>query len=225
MSPSPGPRIDLPAEGGSLDVVVRVWMDDRPGALGSLAARIGSVGGNLVGIEILERGAGRVIDELVVTLPGPEVVELLVREMQQVDGVDVESIRPVAGILHDRHVDLLDLAVDVVGSVTPPAVLRSLCDGVASSFDATWAALVDRATGVLGGTGERPSDAWVVAFVAGTSGQGPTTPVGMDETIAIDIGSSGIVLVVDRTGEPFRERERRWITALCRVAGAVLPGV
>jgi hypothetical protein len=48
--------------------VVRVWLPDRPGALGAVASRIGAVGGDLVGIDILERGGGRVIDELVVEL-------------------------------------------------------------------------------------------------------------------------------------------------------------
>ena len=49
--------------------VVRVWVPDRPGALGAVASRVGAVRGDLVGVEILERGAGRAIDELVVELP------------------------------------------------------------------------------------------------------------------------------------------------------------
>lgn len=203
------------------DVVVRVWMDDRPGALGALAARIGAVGGNLVGIEILERGAGRVIDELVVTLPDDALVDLLVREMQQVDGVDVETIRPVGGIVHDRHVDLLDLAVVVVGSATAPAVLRSLCDGVVESFEARWAAVVDPVGGVLGGCGDRPGDAWITAFVDGSSGASGSSTVG-GEIFAITLEPTSYVLVVDREGEPFRERELRWITSLARVAGAAV---
>ena len=46
--------------------------------------------GDVVGIEILERGGGRAIDELVVALPDAGLVDLLVREVGQVDGVDVE---------------------------------------------------------------------------------------------------------------------------------------
>src|SRR5262245_58230979 len=45
--------------------VLRLWLPDRPGALGAVASRVGAVGGDLVGIDILERGAGRAIDELV----------------------------------------------------------------------------------------------------------------------------------------------------------------
>ena len=74
--------------------VVRLWLPDRPGALGQVASRIGAVRGEIVGIEILERGGGRAIDELVVDLPEPGLEDLLVQEIQQVDGVDVEEIRP-----------------------------------------------------------------------------------------------------------------------------------
>ncbi|MTB02371.1 MAG: ACT domain-containing protein, partial [Actinobacteria bacterium] len=54
--------------------ILRVWMPDRPGALGALASRIGAVGGDVTGIDILERGAGRAIDELVVELPDDALV-------------------------------------------------------------------------------------------------------------------------------------------------------
>ena len=73
--------------------VVRLWLPDRPGALGQVASRIGSVRGDVVGIDILETGNGQAIDELVVELPDPSVVELLVHEVSQVDGVKVEEIR------------------------------------------------------------------------------------------------------------------------------------
>ena len=44
--------------------VVRLWLPDRPGALGQVASRIGAVHGDVVGIEILERGGGSAIDDL-----------------------------------------------------------------------------------------------------------------------------------------------------------------
>lgn len=201
--------------------VVRVWMDDRPGALAAVAARIGAVGGNLVGIEILERGGGRVIDELVVDLPDPGLVGPLISELQQSEGVDVESVRPVSGVVHDRHLDLLDLAVDVVRAPTRSAVLRTLCDGVVDGFGSSWAVVVDPVTGVLGGSGERPADPWITAFVEGAL-ESPAGVSGADEIVVARLDPGAIVLVVDRDGEPFRERERRWIESLGRVAGAAL---
>ena len=81
--------------------VVRVWLPDRPGALGQVASRIGAVRGDVIGIEILERGGGRAIDELVVALPDDGLIDLLVAEIAQVDGVDVEEVQPVDGDDHD----------------------------------------------------------------------------------------------------------------------------
>lgn len=81
--------------------IVRVWMPDRPGALGAVASRIGAAGGDVVGIEIIEQGAGRAIDELVVHLPDPSLVDLLISEVSQVDGVDVEEVRPTSAVVHD----------------------------------------------------------------------------------------------------------------------------
>src|SRR4051794_4181561 len=95
--------------------VVRVWLPDRPGALGAVASRIGSVGGDVVGIEILERGAGRAIDDLVVELPDGGLVDLLASEVCQVDGVDVEDVRVAADASHDPRLDPLE-------SAAPPAL-------------------------------------------------------------------------------------------------------
>ena len=49
--------------------VIRMWLPDRPGALGQVASRIGAVRGDVVGIDILERDGGQAVDELVVELP------------------------------------------------------------------------------------------------------------------------------------------------------------
>ncbi len=76
-------------------VLVRVWLPDRPGALGLVAARIGSVGGDIVGVDVLERSEGIAVDEFAVVLPNLDVLELLAREIEQVDGTSVEQFRVV----------------------------------------------------------------------------------------------------------------------------------
>src|SRR5687768_9094842 len=99
--------------------LLRVWVPDRPGALGAVASRIGAVRGDLIGIDILERGGGRAIDELVVHLPDDngDLVPLLVQEVAQVDGVDVEDIRP-AGEAIDPRLDALETAAVLVEQST-----------------------------------------------------------------------------------------------------------
>ena len=49
-------------------VLVRVWLPDRPGMLGLVASRIGAVDGDIVGIDVLERGDNVVVDEFAVLL-------------------------------------------------------------------------------------------------------------------------------------------------------------
>jgi len=78
-------------------VAVRVWLPDRPGALGAVASRIGAVGGDVIGIDIIDRGAGRAVDELVVQLPEDGLTDLLLREVADVEGVDVEDVRTLDG--------------------------------------------------------------------------------------------------------------------------------
>jgi hypothetical protein len=72
---------------------VRVRLLDRPGALGLVASRIGSVGGDIVAIDILQRAGGEAIDEFVIDLAGDGLVDLLRREVHEVDGVTVEGLR------------------------------------------------------------------------------------------------------------------------------------
>lgn len=75
--------------------LLRVRLVDRPGALGQVASRIGAVGGDIVAIDILQRGGGEVIDEFQIELDGEHLVELLRSEIHEVDGATVETIRRV----------------------------------------------------------------------------------------------------------------------------------
>ena len=75
-------------------VHIRVVLPDRPGALGLVASRIGAVGGDIIAVDILGRSEGRAVDEFVVELAAPEVVDLLRSEIHEVDGVLVESLVP-----------------------------------------------------------------------------------------------------------------------------------
>ena len=46
--------------------LLRIWLTDRPGSLGTVAVALGEAGVNLVGIEIVERNGPMAIDEIVV---------------------------------------------------------------------------------------------------------------------------------------------------------------
>src|SRR5687767_3925506 len=123
-------------------VVVRLWLPDRPGALGAVASRIGAVQGDVIGIEILERGAGRAVDDVVVALPRAELVDLLVKEINEVDGVDVEEIRPVADGNLDPWLDAVEAAAQLVGAASTEELLDCLCERARAVAGAAWAVVV-----------------------------------------------------------------------------------
>src|SRR5918995_6469863 len=93
--------------------VIRMWLPDRPGALGQVASRIGAARGDVVGIDILERENGQAVDELVVELPDARLVDVLVAEVRKVDGVAVEEVRPLVNALHDPRLDALEAAAQL----------------------------------------------------------------------------------------------------------------
>ena len=202
--------------------VLRVWLPDRPGALGAVASRIGAVRGDLVGIDILERGGGRAIDELAVELPEERLVPLLVSEVGQVDGVDVEEVRPANGPLPDPRLDALETAAVLVEQTGVVDLLEVLADEAQRDFASDWAAVVDLDGGnVLLSTGEPPEPVWLAAFLAGSTSS--TTAANGDagpEDVAFAVlPATGIALVLGRDGKTFRARERRQLLALARVAG------
>ncbi len=200
--------------------VLRVWLPDRPGALGAVASRIGAVGADVIGIDILERAAGRAIDELVVDLPDDELVPLLLHEIQEVDGVDVEDIRPATAAVLDPRLDALETAAMLVGAPSSSELLDSLCTCAAATVSADWAAVLALdERGIVAQTGPAPDARWLVAFVEGSRasarlGSGGATP---DDVVWAALASSGLALVLGRDGRPFRARERREVSALARI--------
>jgi hypothetical protein len=201
--------------------VVRVWMPDRPGALGQVASRIGAVGGDVVGIDILERGAGRAIDELVVQLPDASLLPLLLAEISAVDGVDVEDVRPAAESLRDPRLAALETAAMLVGATSVDELLDVLVQHAMLDFSAEWVAVVDLdEPDVRTGIGPVPPAAWLEAFVEGSrsSARVAAGEAGPDDVAWAPLPSARLSLVLGRSGRPLRGRERRQVAALARIA-------
>jgi hypothetical protein len=209
--------------------VIRVWLPDRPGALGQVASRIGAVRGDVVGIEILERGAGRAVDELLVTLADDDLVDLLVAEIGQVDGVDVEDVRPLRVGRHDPGIAALDLAAALV-EAEADELLPRFCADLVREFDCDWATAVDlESLDVKASVGESLSAAYLAAFIEGFShlGEGQDDEAHPEDLVWARLPGSTLAVAAGRDGRPFRWRERRQIALLARIAGsaaAVAPG-
>lgn len=115
--------------------LLRVVLPDRPGALGAVATALGTVGADILSVDVIERAAGRAVDDFVVELPPDKLADSLVSAAATVGGAQVESIRPYAGLLDPhRELELLEQ----LGS-DPASSLTVLAEGVARIFRAGWA--------------------------------------------------------------------------------------
>jgi hypothetical protein len=200
--------------------VLRVWLPDRPGALGAVASRIGAVKGDVVGIEILETGSGQAVDELVVQLPDSTLVELLVNEVRQVDGVQVEEVRPTGADGHDPRRATLETAAGLVEATTRSELLTAARDHGPRSLSAAWVAVIDLDvdTALVAGGGA-PSKDWLVAFVQGAASAASLGggEAGSSDVIWTPVADAGLAIVAGRDRIAWRERERRQLQALARI--------
>lgn len=204
--------------------VLRVWLPDRPGALGAVASRIGAVKGDVVGIEILETGAGQAVDELVVQLPDATLVDLLVSEVRQVDGVQVEEVRPIGPEGHDPRKATLETAARLVEANDRQSLLEVARDVAPRSLSAAWVAVVDLEAGTTLVAGERaPSEGWLVAFVHGSStaaalGGDDRGPDGSgNDVIWSTLPEVNLAIVAGRDNIAWRDRERAELDALAHI--------
>lgn len=203
-------------------VVVRVWLPDRPGALGQVASRIGSVRGDVLAIEILEVGGGRVIDELVVALPDAELVDLMVNEVHAIDGVSVEHVRATT----DGHVDASVRSLSVAAELAecPPGErVERFLDGVLRLTEATWA-MVAHDGEVIASTGDVPAAEWVTSLLAGSSHLGDPHATSSDMFWS-DLPLAGMWVAAGREGRTVHDRERVRLDLFARIADALLVDV
>jgi hypothetical protein len=204
--------------GADACVLVRVWLPDRPGALGAVASRIGAVRGDIVGIDVLERGEGVAIDEFGVVLPSSDLVSLLVREIEQVDGCRVEHVSVVSHF-PDPRLDAL-ASVAVVCEAHDLAQLQAaLAAYVGHAFRADWVALVGDEQ-VLSSWKDPPPEPRLLALADGaTRSPAVLSGAGQPEDLATAaLPGRNTILLVGRSPNGFRDRERAQLLALARIA-------
>ncbi len=128
-----------------MSFLIRVQLPDRPGALGALATAIGSTGADILSVDVVERGSGIAVDDLVVELPSGRLPDVLITAAESVDGVEVDAVRPYAGVLDtSRELELVEqVAAD------PRNGLAIFTEGVPRIIRAGWAMVLTR-------TGDEP---------------------------------------------------------------------
>jgi hypothetical protein len=201
-------------------IVVRVWMPDRPGALGQVASRIGAVRGDVLAIEILEQGGGRAIDELTVSLPDDDLLSLLTAEVDAVDGVSVESIRVVDPDRTDASLSALALGA-AIAECAPDERLGVMVQGIQRFSETDWVVVLADGEQVAG-IGEMPDLGWLTAFLAGSEHLDGLDDSAPSDLLWASMTLSQLAVAAGRSGNPIHERERVRFSLLVRLADALV---
>jgi hypothetical protein len=124
--------------------LLRLVVPDKPGILGAVATALGTAGIDIVSLDVLERGNGVAVDDVVVELPVGRLPDSLITAAQAVPGVSVESLRPFAGPLDThRELELLDALARAAGSPPEPSLsAKLLAAELPRVFHSGWAVVL-----------------------------------------------------------------------------------
>ncbi|MEE6140002.1 amino acid-binding protein [Mycobacterium sp. 050128] len=198
--------------------LLRIELVDRPGSLGALAVALGSVGADILSLDVVERSAGYATDDLVIELPAGAMPDTLITAAESLNGVRVDSVRPHTGLLEaHRELELLD---HVAAAKDKPARLQVLADEAPRVLRVSWCTVLQRAEGELRRLAASPgspetravSAPWLpiqeAATLDGTAEWVPQAWRDMDITmVAAPLGDPQTAVVLGRPGPEFRPSE------------------
>lgn len=215
-----------------MSFLLRVQLPDRPGSLGQLALALGSVGADILSLDVVDRAEGHAIDDLVVDVAPGSLPDTLITAAEALPDVYVDSIRPYAGIL-DTHRELE--LIDQVATAHDDR-LQVLVDGAPRVLRVGWSTVVELgsrgAYRVVGSSGAPETHAtdvpWLpLARATELDDEGDWVPQiwrDMDTRLAAaPLGASGKVLMLGRPGGPrFRPSEIARLGYLAGIIATVL---
>ncbi len=193
--------------------LLRVALPDVPGSLGRVATAIGEAGGDIEAIEIVEKGDGTAIDDVLLEMHHQGAMpDSIVSACNALDGVQVMWIsRYAAG----GNI-FLDLEVVEELTVDPAHALDRIVDLLPVAFRADWALRVHRSRGVVRRTDAAPTD-WPFLEIERAS----AIDVDGDEVnlyAGARIDGNDVIVLCRRGGPEFVESE------LARLGHLVGPG-
>lgn len=216
-----------------MSYLLRLVVPDRPGVLGAVATALGAVGADIVSLDVLERGGDVAVDDLVVDLPRGRLPDSLITAAQQIEGVEVESIRPFSGSLSThRELELLE-GLARAGEGTAGKLLVVELPRV---FHCSWAVVLHgsapRSCTVAAASDAAPSfDGVALPWMPLTRprllpSDEPWVPERWRdmaiEMMATPFGESGTAVVLGRSGGPaFRRSELLRLVHLAGIAATV----
>jgi len=118
---------------------LRVSVPDRPGSLAALTTALAGVGANVLSVAVVEREAGRAVDDLLLDWPYGRAWDAVTGAVDSCVGARVHGLRHISApsVTHDS-----DLLGQVVAE--PGRALETLVDGLPHLLLADWCALFDR---------------------------------------------------------------------------------
>ncbi len=210
--------------------LLRVQLEDRPGSLGSLAVALGTAGADILSLDVVERGAGFAVDDLVVDLPAGTMPDALITAAEKIRGVRVDAIRPHTGLLEaHRELELIDHIAAAGDRQSKLAMLVEEAPRVLRVGWCTVVALTDSGPQRVAGSAAAPetqaaTTPWLpisrAAALDGTADWVPRLWRDMDTTLAAaPLGEPQTAMVLGRPGGPeFRPAE---VARLGHLAGIV----
>lgn len=214
--------------------LLRVQLDDRPGSLGSLAVALGSVGADILSLDVVERGPGYAIDDLVVELPPGAMPDTLITAAEKLTGVSVDTIRPHVGLLEaHRELELID---HIAAAGPKAAKLQVLADEAPRVLRVGWCTVarlsqtgLQRLAGSPGAP-ENPADSapWLpirrATALDGSADWVPQMWRDLDTTLAAaPLGDPHTAVILGRPGGPeFRPSEVARLGYLAGIVATIL---
>jgi hypothetical protein len=209
--------------------LLRIELVDRPGSLGSLAVALGSVGADILSLDVVDRSSGYATDDLVIELPPGAMPDTLITAAESLSGVRVDSVRPHTGLLEaHRELELLDHIAAVNGKASRLQVLANEAPKV---LRVSWCTVLRSADGELQrlagspGAPETKADSapWLplerAVTLDGSAEWVPEAWRDMDVTmVAAPLGDPDTAVVLGRPGPEFRPSE---VARLGYLAGIV----
>ena len=91
----------MAATNAAYSVRIRVEVENQPGSLGRLATAIGSAGGNITALDIVEASGARIIQDVSVDARNDVHADEVAAAVHALEGISVRSVRDRTFLLHD----------------------------------------------------------------------------------------------------------------------------
>ncbi|MDN3354950.1 amino acid-binding protein [Actinomadura sp. DC4] len=196
---------------------IRIKLPDRPGSLGTVARTLGAAGADIVQVVVLERTAGRAVDDVTVNWPDGVSLDVLCDALCSVRGVVVDGVwrtNEAPGVFAD---------VEVVGQMAanPPNGVVALVEAVPKIFGADWAAMLSARGTVIHASWQAP-DPLTPPSLTASAGRAFTGEDGV-RYACVPVGNDAQLLLLARVAAPpFHRTEIERLIQLATAAEAVL---